>query len=166
MKRFAFFATLLLVFATGFSSMHKYYVSTTNVEYSEKDQTLQVITRIFVDDLELLLKERYGLDAKLGTLDEAKSTDQFLQKYFSQKMTFKVNGAAKNLQFLGKVYETDMVKCYIEIKDIGEMESILVQNQILFDLYEDQQNIVHLKLKGKRKSFLLIRGNDKGLLKF
>ena len=150
---------------TSLSSLHKYYVSTTNVAYSEEDKTLQVITRIFTDDLEMLLKERYGIEANLATEEESKLTDEFLQKYFSQKLSFTVNGEAKTLTFLGKTYEQDIVKCFIEVGEVEDISSILVENQVLFDLFEDQQNIVHFKLKGKRKSFLLIRENDKGLLK-
>jgi hypothetical protein len=32
------------------------------------------------------------------------------------------------------------------------------------DLYEEQKNIIHFKIKGKKKSFVLIRESNKGML--
>ncbi len=165
MKRRLLILALVGLTLASFNALHKYYVSTTNVEYSEADRSLQVITRIFTDDLEKLLNERYGIEARLATEEESKLTDRFLQKYFSQKLTFRVNGEAKTLNFLGKTYEQDIVKCFIEVEGVHDISSISVENQLLFDIFGEQQNIVHLKVSGTRKSFLLVRENDKGLLK-
>jgi len=35
----------------------------------------------------------------------------------------------------------------------------------LTDLFDDQQNVVHLKIKGQKKSFLLMKAKASGLLK-
>jgi len=35
----------------------------------------------------------------------------------------------------------------------------------LFDTYKSQQNITHLKINGKKKSFLFIKDKSSGLLK-
>ena len=34
------------------------------------------------------------------------------------------------------------------------------------DVFEEQQNVVRTKIKGKNKSFILIKENDKGVLNF
>ena len=39
-----------------------------------------------------------------------------------------------------------------------------VQNEILTDLFDEQKNIVHVKWKENKKSFVLIRENNKGML--
>ena len=49
----------LVVFPLFFATAHKYYVSTTQVEYVDDKNVLQVITRINADDLERILQERY-----------------------------------------------------------------------------------------------------------
>jgi hypothetical protein len=55
---------------------------------------------------------------------------------------------------------------YLEVPDIGfsELNSMSIQNEMLTDLYEEQKNLVHVKWKGKKKSFVLIRENNKGML--
>ena len=42
--RTALFVILLPLFA--FAGAHKFYISVTNVDYSEKDQSVQIITRV------------------------------------------------------------------------------------------------------------------------
>ncbi|XLS28344.1 DUF6702 family protein [Flavobacteriaceae bacterium M23B6Z8] len=162
---------LLLIFLLplfSFVAVHKFYVSVTEIKYSENDAALQITLRIFLDDLERTLEERYGIKAKMATKKELEDIDKFLERYLNDKLAMKVNGKKRPLVFLGKEYETDIVKCYIEIKNIDyqSLESIEVINEILFEQFEEQQNIVHFRLPGKIKSLLLVKENYKGLLNF
>ncbi|WP_282057001.1 DUF6702 family protein [Maribacter luteus] len=157
---------LLLLPLLAFTAAHKYYVSVTNINYSEKDQAFQITTRIFIDDFEALLKERYGLEAKLATDKESKMADAYIGKYLKAKFLIHINGEQKQYRFLGKKYDNDIMVCYLEIPDIpgNDITSITVQNEVLTDLYDEQQNLVHVKVKGKKKSFVLIKENNKGML--
>lgn len=157
---------LVLLLLLSFSSAHKYYVSVTNIEYSKDDRAFQITSRVFIDDLDKLLKERYGVEAKLATPKESKLADEYIEKYFRTKFAVEFNGKPVTYNFLGKRYETDMVICYLEIPNvkISETKSMSVQNEVLMDLFDDQQNIVHVKWNGNKKSFMLIRQNNKGML--
>ena len=68
--------------------------------------------------------------------------------------------------FLGKKYEDDIVYCYLEIEGVTEIKSLLITNDILCDLYREQENIVRTKISGKNKSFVLNKANNKALLNF
>ncbi|MEP5935222.1 MAG: DUF6702 family protein [Winogradskyella arenosi] len=46
------------------------------------------------------------------------------------------------------------------------MQSIEVTNQVLFDVFEGQENIVRLKLLNRNKSFLLVPEKDTCMLNF
>ena len=48
-----------------------------------------------------------------------------------------------------------MIVAYLELEDIPTFKSIELKNTILFDLFEKQQNIIHLKKGPNRKSFIL-----------
>lgn len=156
-----FFSILLLSFTA-----HKFYVSVTSMVYSEKNAAFQITSRIFIDDLEEVLKERYGINALLATKDEAKIANEYIEKYIKTKFAIELNGEMVDYEFLGKEYDDDVVICYMEVTDVNlsDIKSIVIQNEILTDLFEEQQNIVHLKWNGKKKSFVLIRENNKGML--
>ena len=137
---------------------HKFYVSVTNIEYSEKSQSFQIISRVFIDDMDLLLKERYGIEAKLNTDAENKTANAYIARYFDSKLLLRINGTQRKATFLGKEYKDDLVLCFLELEfPEEELREIAVQNDLLTDLFEEQKNLVHLKILGPKKSFVLIR---------
>ena len=165
MKKFiALFLCSLPLLSAGI--LHKYYVSVTDITYSEEARSVQIISRYFTDDLDNLLKERFGIEARLMSDEELKDANFYIEKYLKDKFRIYINGELKSFKFLGKEYDTDLTKCYLEIENIdpGNLRSVRVENEVLFELFEEQQNIIHLKFPGKKKSFLLHRGNYKALL--
>ncbi|WP_419212355.1 DUF6702 family protein [Maribacter sp. X9] len=157
---------VLLLPLVAFTGAHKFYISVTNVDYSEKDKAVQIITRIFIDDMNAVLKERYGLEPKLGTEKETEMDREYLDKYLRTKFVVEINGKTTPYKFIGKKYDTDMLICYLEIPDVilKELKQIAVQNEILTDIYDEQQNVVHFKVNGKKKSFVLVKSDTKGML--
>lgn len=153
----------LLAFAA-----HKFYLSVTHVDYSEKDDSLQITTRIFIDDLEAVLLERYDTETNLATDMETDAAGDLIEKYLHSRFMVRVNGEDRPFQFLGKKYDNDVVVCYLEVPELGlpRLKSLEVQNDILTDLFEEQKNVVHFQIKGEKKSFVLVRENDKGMLKW
>ena len=155
---------LLPLFA--FVGAHKFYISVTNVDYSEKDQSVQIITRIFIDDMNAVIKERYGIPSKLGTDRESTIDREYLEKYLRTKFLVEINGETVKYDFIGEKYDTDMVICYIEVPNVSlkTLKQIAVLNEVLTDIYDDQQNVVHFKINGKKKSHVLVKSHTKGML--
>jgi len=145
---------------------HKFYVSITKIEYSQEEKSLQIITKLFIDDIEDVLQERYSPSISLDPEKETSEDANFLKEYILQKLKIKVNGTPVKLIYLGHEYENDVVKSYIEVENISELKTIEVENKMLIDLFEEQQNIIHIKRFKKRKSLILDIDNPKGLLKF
>lgn len=163
------FKKLLLVFilpVLAFTTAHKYYVSVTQIEYVKEKKSVQIISRIFIDDFEKLLRERYDPNVTLSSENEPAKVDFYIEKYLGEKFQVKINGSRATVNFIGKEYEADIVYCYLEIENVASISSFEVTNQVLFDLYSEQQNIVRTNINDKNKSFILIKENDKGLLNF
>lgn len=158
---------ILLLPLLAFTAAHKFYVSVTNIGYSEKDEALQITSRVFIDDLDQLLKERYDIDAKLSTADESKLADEYLEKYLRAKFLIEINGNPKPYELIGRKYDNDVCIFYLEVTaiDLPAVASILIENEMLTDLFDEQQNIVHFKINGKKKSLVLIKSDAKGMLK-
>ncbi len=157
---------LLLVPLYSYKGDHKFYVSVTQVDYSSEKQTLQIISRIFIDDIEEALRERYDKSIELSAYPENNQIDIYLNKYITQKLNISVNSKKVSFTFIGKEYLNDLMLCYLEIKNIASLNSIEVSNKILMDLFEEQQNIIHVKKSKQRKSLLLRNGKDKDVLNF
>lgn len=157
---------LLLLPLLAFTAVHKFYVSVTNVNYSEKDDALQITSRVFIDDLESVLMERYDLEAHLTPDDESPLAEEYLEKYLRTKFTVEVDGATASYDYIGKKYDQDVIVFYLEVPkvDLPNKKSIQVQNELLTDLFDEQQNIVHFKVNNTKKSFVLMKENTKGML--
>ncbi|RZS91948.1 DUF6702 family protein [Aquimarina brevivitae] len=157
---------VLVTLFTSFTVLHKFYVSVTQIEYDAEEESLQIISRIFIDDIEDLIQVRYDESIVLSPVKESEKVNAYVENYFSQKFELQVNGTPVDYTFLGKEYKEDMMICYLEVKNIKALHSITVKNLILTDLFEEQKNIVHLKKGEQRKSLMLESGNGSGMLKF
>ncbi|MBT8211375.1 MAG: hypothetical protein KJP14_12685 [Eudoraea sp.] len=166
MKRIHIYLIILVLPLLAFSVSHKFYVSVTHVNYVEKDDAIQITTRIFIDDLEAVLLERYGVKTSLATPEEGSTANAYIEKYLKTKLLIRLNQEIRAYDFLGKRYDNDVIICYLEIPQVNlpDLNNIEVQNEILTDLFEEQQNLVHLKIKGKKKSFVLFKESNKGML--
>ena len=67
--------------------------------------------------------------------------------------------------FLGKEYDNNEVFFYIEIENIDQINSIEVENSMLFETFEEQQNYIKLNLENIQKTFILVKANVKEMLK-
>lgn len=148
------------------ASSHKYYLSVTDLEYSKESQSVQVITRLFYDDLEEVLKERYDDAIVVDATYDQEILNNYIKKYIAKKLLVTINGEKQEHTFIGKEFEDDYVVCYIEIENVKEISSLEIFNTLLTDVFPEQKNMVHTSIEDRKKSFLLTRENPKGLLNF
>lgn len=161
----------ILVFAIVFpiltaATLHKFYVSTTRIEYVPQEQSLQIITEIFTDDIEETLNKRATRAVHLDSNKETKEDELLLRDYLFKKFSVFVNGKKATFDYIGREYDIDRVKIYLEITSVKELKTLEIENKLLFDIYEDQQNIIHIKTPKARRSLVLEKENPKGLLNF
>lgn len=150
----------------SFSVAHKYYVSVTDIEYVKELESVQISSRVFIDDFEKMLRDRYDEKITLDIGKDESHIDVYINRYLKNKFKVKINNQEQEFEFLGKEYEDDLVYFYLEITDVSEVNSFEIVNQVLFDVFEDQQNLIKTKINSKNKSFILIPRNDKGVLNF
>ena len=152
---------------SGFKSgAHEFYLSVTEIEYNRQQQSLQIITRVFIDDFQNVLNQRYGAKLQLSEEAEEGAIAGNISKYLQQKLKLRVDGEELQLNYLGKEYDADQLVLYIEVENVTPFNNIEVTNSILTDLFDDQKNIVHVKVNDKTKSLLLMRQQETEKLSF
>jgi len=168
MKQFKYTFILITSFflLNSYSNKHEYYVSVTKLEYVKEQKSLQIISQIFIDDFEKLIHERYDENITLAIKEESEMVDVYMEKYLKYKLDIKVNTKDMDFTFLGKEYKDDITYCYLEIENVEDIKTLEIKNEVLFDIYPEQQNILRTKVKGKDKSFILIPENNKAVLNF
>ena len=59
MKVFKFLIIIFIIPLFAFTSMHKYYISVTQINYVKEKESVQITSRLFIDDFENALKTNY-----------------------------------------------------------------------------------------------------------
>ncbi len=156
---------LLLIPLFAFT-MHKYYLSTTKIEYKKESKTIQITMRFFIDDLQESINKTYNKDFELAIPNEPKEIDSLINNYVSKKLEVIINTNKKAYSFLGKEYNNDEIYLYLEIENVEFINSIEIKNSMLMEIFPEQQNIIKLYINDLKKTFLLTKQKDKDLLKF
>jgi hypothetical protein len=147
--------------------LHPIHVSVSEINYSEKDKALQITSRIFIDDLELAVREQrkepeLDITAPKGTL----TTNQLVIDYMKEHFKVKVDGRPAKLNFLAVETEDIAFICYIEIENVKKVKALEILNDVITEVHEDQSNLVHVTYKGPIKSARLMRDKPSEVFKF
>ena len=165
MRFFKYIFLFLSLFCLSFS-VHKYYVSVTEIKFAEQKRELQISMRFFIDDVEAVLNQRFDKEFYLATKKELNDADNYLKLYIDQKFQIKVNGQIISTNYLGKEYENDVVYFYLLADKISSVDVIEVTNTMLYEKFEDQENYIQLNINDQRNTFILTKRNDKEMLKY
>ena len=145
---------------------HKFYISTTNIEFNPATQNLEMVSRIFTDDLEELLRTRYNVNLKLDEAHNSERNEKLIKKYILNQWLIKNRNRVLELNYLGHQYDIDQIKIFIEASLISHPDSLFFENKTLFDFTSEQQNLIHVKVGDQRKSLLMFPENPNGVLNF
>ena len=156
-----FLALPLLAF-----SAHKYYISLCEIEYVQEKKSVQIALGLFIDDLELTLNKDHDTIFYLSSKKELSTIDSFYENYLNNHFQITINNEKKPYDYIGKEYDLDIVRFYLEVTDIENLNSLEIQHTSLFREFPDQQNIIKIKVDKFHKTFYLDKRNDKGLLNF
>ena len=156
---------ILLIPLLAFT-MHKYYLSSTKIEYKKESKTIQITMRFFIDDLQETINSTYSKDIELALPNEPEEIDSLINNYVSKKLEVIINANKKAISFLGKEYNNDEIYIYLEIENIEIINKIEIKNSMLMEIFPEQQNIIKLYINDAKKTLLLTKQKDKDLLKF
>ena len=147
---FIFYFNVLFITDNG----HKFYVSTTTIEFKPTSKSLQITSQLFTDDLQLIMREQ-DESIILDPDSDSEFIDQLIENYFKKNLVFSSKGINIPYIFLGKEYLNNITKCFIELKFTETPNKLELSNELFLSLFKEQQNIVHFKNLGQRKSYLL-----------
>lgn len=166
MRKIVLLLVLSLPLLSFAPTAHKFYVSITKIEHNTQENSLQIISKIFIDDLEDVLQARYAKDLSLDSTNKDESIETTLETYLRKKIKIKVNGQEVQFNYIGKRYDIDALDFFLEIPEVTSLKKLEITNQVLFELFPEQQNIIHVKTPKGRRSLILVNDKDTDMLKF
>lgn len=155
----SFFLSVLLA--------HPIHVSVTEITFDEKERELEIIARIFIDDLETSIQHSKK-QSELKLLEPASgvTTDQLVKEYLEPRFKISLDGQTQLVKYLGHELEGEAMLCYIQVSNVKKWKTIEVLNSIITELYDDQSNLVHVTVNDEVKSLRLMQDNPSGKITF
>ncbi len=167
---YLFFLSMFLLWS-GFMPLHPIHISISEVNYSEKDKALQVMHKIFYDDLENdieRIEKAAGrtVNLRLGLETEHPDADVYIRRYVESHFKIVVDGKTYTGTYLGKEFETDAVWIYIEIEKLKVPKKMELSDTILMNFHADQSNFVHFNIGNHKKSLRFQKGSERQQVQF
>jgi hypothetical protein len=78
--------------------------------------------------------------------------DALVKKYVAANLHINANDAPVNLNYLGFEINREATDVYLESDKIPPVKKVDVEVSLLYNLFDDQINIVHIIVNGVRKS--------------
>ena len=159
---FILMATSLFAFV-----IHPIHVSVCDVEYDEGAQRLEMTMRTFTDDLEMQIRKETG-KSSMDILNPPApfTSDQLFREYFERHLKFSVDGKEVAFKFIGHEVEAGSVYSYLMITGLTDVTEISVFNDVLLDTFDDQVNLIHVKVRDDTHTMMFRKGQPRQSLKF
>lgn len=137
---------------------HPIHASICELKYSEKDVAFQASVKVYIDDLEIAMKNEGYPPLNLGATSENELTQEYLASYVDKYFTITLDGHKLASKFVGKELSDDFlaVWCYIEFPaSVSKGQKYTISNRILLDLYSDQRNIMDIRMNSTQKEYTI-----------
>lgn len=150
-----------------FNILHPLHVSVTEIEHDANKNALEITMRIFLDDLESSIRndlQKPALDITVPGPEY--TTDQLLEDYLKKHFKINVNGKNIKNQYLGHEVELPVIYLYVLASNVKKVKDITIYNDMIMETYDDQANLVHVKVNSKTKSMKLAKDRKQDSLEF
>ncbi len=145
---------------------HPFHVSICEIDHDEKTNALQITHRIFLDDLEEGLNAFYNENLDLLNPKDPDKINRLVEDYLSSRFAVIVNGKVKKIDYLGNEMGKDVMWCYMEITKVKKVNTIEIEDKVLFEAFDNQSNIIHVDYRNQIKSLRLVDNKSRDLITF
>jgi hypothetical protein len=133
-------------------SNHPYYVSVVEINHNATDKTLEISCKIFTNDFEETLEKNYKTRVDLVNPADKAAMDKLVSDYIKKHLSLQVDSKQVNFSYVGFEKEDEAIYSYFQIDNVASLKKLNVVNSILHDFSDQQINIVHCIVGGKRQS--------------
>lgn len=151
---FLFLLGILVTFSS-FAKLHPYHVGSVEFNYNNKSSTFEVTGHFFLDDTENALKKKFGGNIVFHDEQSKAAMERNLKLYCEEHLKLKVDNQFVKLNYLGYEEDSEAVQIYLESTPVKNPKKVETAVSFLYNLFDDQINIIHIIVDGKRQSHKL-----------
>lgn len=139
-------------FALCSFKVHPYHVGSVEFNYNNKTKTFEISGKFFLDDLENAVNKKYGKKIHFGEEKFKTEINEILKKYSEEYLKLKADNKFLKINYVGYEEDKESVNIFLESEPVNAPKKVETAVSFLYNLYDDQMNIIHIIVNGKRKS--------------
>ena len=132
--------------------LHPLHIATLEIEHNATEKVLEITCKTFWDDFEDILsknkKSRIDLTNDKATADNNKKIFEYIKSH----LQISVDGKMVPLSFIGYEKEDVVIYSYLQADNVASVKKISITNTLMHDLFDDQVEIIHVIVNGRRQS--------------
>jgi hypothetical protein len=125
---------------------HPLYLSFTSVNYSDKTQTFQITSKLFLDDLEKGVLKEGGIHINVENPANRVQVNNAVAAYVKNHIKLHINLKRIQLNYKGYRVIGDVAWCFFESERVGASSALQIDNDLFVDIYPNQVNMLNLKI--------------------
>ncbi|MCW3160151.1 DUF6702 family protein [Chryseobacterium oryctis] len=131
---------------------HPYHVGSVEVNYNSTSKTFEITGRFFLDDLENALNKKYSKSLHFSDVKYKAQLNDALKNYSAEYFKLKTNNNFLKINYIGYEEDSESVNIFLESEIVNNPKKVEAAVSFLYNLFDDQINIVHIIVNGQRKS--------------
>ncbi len=152
LKKLLLLCSICLFVFSQAKEIHPYHVGTVEFNYNSKSKTFEISSKFFLDDLENALQEKFGKAVHFNDPKYKTQINEFLKKYAEEYLKVKADSKFLKINYVGFEEDNESVNIYLESESLSTPKKVEVAVSFLYNQFDDQMNIIHLIVDGKRQS--------------
>lgn len=152
MKNLRFFFLSLFFLLSFSSAKHAYHVGSVEMDYGLPSKTFKITARFFLDDLENALSKKYNKSFRFNDPGYKAVINEAVKNYSGEYLKLKANNKFLKIKYIGYEEDQESVNIYLESEVLESPQKVETAVSFLYNLFDDQINIIHIIVNGERKS--------------
>lgn len=141
------------------AALHPVHLSVTDIFVADDSKDLSLAITFFMDDF----GDDAGYSKHIDEINAGKMTvDDFILQHLEKHLIVKANGQKLNYEMVSKESNFPSVTCYLHFKKAPkDLSSLEVENTLLLDKFDDQKNMVNIRIPGKKEGTMILNRKKK-----
>jgi hypothetical protein len=135
-----------LLFLSLWLAAHPVHVSLMSIDYVQDQKIFNVFLRVYFDDFLLDSGIEPGDQKKLVFLGSDGFTQKVISDYVNDRVNLRVNNRQVNAELVNMDLSDNELRMNLTFGSAGKVNSITVRNLIMTSLYNDQTNMIIVKV--------------------
>ena len=123
---------------------HAIYISVAKVRFNTLENEVSISLKVFTNDLEDAIHNSTGKREKVLGRSDFKELSKIIEKYVNEKVEIHLDGKQVSLQVDSCENIGDTTWIYLKGESRSFDHSIRIKNQVLFEVFDTQKNIIEI----------------------